>query len=120
LRLFAVNQHKRLSMNNLRAKTSFPNQGQSSPIKVNQGIFHGLCVIKMVEFAPSRSPSRSGFTAIPVWLKMSKHGQIRPNTTHAQIPNGKISRLPRDIREQTHSQLRDGHSAGPIVQNCEL
>jgi len=39
LRLFAANQLKSLSMNMLHAKQPFQNQGQSSPIKVNQGDF---------------------------------------------------------------------------------
>jgi hypothetical protein len=41
-RLFAVNQSKCLSMNNLHAKLSFSGQPQSSRIKPNQVIFIAL------------------------------------------------------------------------------
>jgi hypothetical protein len=37
--LFEANHHKLLSMNNLRSKTTFSNQGQSGPIKPDQVIF---------------------------------------------------------------------------------
>jgi hypothetical protein len=37
--LFAASQFKCLSMNYLRAKPGFSGQPQSSPVKVNQGIF---------------------------------------------------------------------------------
>jgi hypothetical protein len=39
LAVFAENQLKCLSMNNLRAQQGSADQAQSSPIKVNQGIF---------------------------------------------------------------------------------
>jgi hypothetical protein len=39
LSLFAANQLKWLSMNNLRTRLTFSNQGQSDPIKLNQAVF---------------------------------------------------------------------------------
>jgi hypothetical protein len=39
LLLFRVNQRKWLSMNNLRARLTVCNQGQSGPVKPDQGIF---------------------------------------------------------------------------------
>ena len=63
LRLFAANQFKCLSMNNLRSQTAFPNQGQSRLIKVIQGVFDALCV----NCAPkSMAANLSYFELIPL------------------------------------------------------
>jgi hypothetical protein len=61
LRLFAANQRKRLSMNNLHTKSGISDQGQSRLIKVNQDIISVY------------------FTFFPVMLEVREHGQAAFN-----------------------------------------
>jgi len=63
MRPFAENKCKLLSINNLRQQTAFPVQGQSSLIKVNQGVSYALCV----NAAPkSMAANLSYFELIPL------------------------------------------------------
>ena len=72
MRIFAANQSKCLSMNNLRSRTRFPKQAQSSPIKPNQGAFWTNhvhpCIPPALHLSPiaplPRLAQRSGKSAI--------------------------------------------------------